>query len=291
MAHPENDKIWKHIVAGAGAGWMTAFVTCPLDVVKTRLQATHSIPTGSVTLSTLTSIWHHEGLRGMYRGLGPTLVGYLPAFTIYFPTYHFCKLRLSRWRGTEITTDSTAHMFSAMGAGAAGNLMTNPLWVVRTRLMTQHVLKDGRIYRGAVDAFRTILKDEGIRGFYKGASVSVVGVAHVAIQFPLYEWLKRIQVADPNHLTVTNILYASTIAKIVASTVTYPHEIIRTRLQVQRDGNTRYKGVIDAIRKVYRFEGIRGFYRGLTTNIIRVIPASGVTFVTYEYIVKHLFVK
>jgi solute carrier family 25 folate transporter 32 len=156
--------------------------------------------------------------------------------------------------------------------------------------MTQHVLGD-RIYGGAIDAFSSIWKEEGIRGFYKGATVSVVGVAHVAIQFPLYEWLKRIQASDPANLSPLNILLASTVAKVVASTVTYPHEVVRTRLQIQRDKHSRFTGVFDVIRKTFRKEGIPGFYRGLYTNIVRVIPASGVTFVTYELIVKNLNVK
>ncbi|PJF19347.1 Mitochondrial nad transporter [Paramicrosporidium saccamoebae] len=289
-----DDKIWKHVVAGAAAGWMIAFVTCPLDVVKTRLQA-KSVQSAQQAQSAgfvkqLGTIWKQEGLRGMYRGLGPTLVGYLPAFSIYFPTYHFCKVRLSAWRGTPAGEDAVVHMISAMTAGAAGNLSTNPLWVVRTRLMTQHVLGD-RIYSGALDAFSSIWKEEGLRGFYKGATVSVVGVSHVAIQFPLYEWLKRIQVSDPADLSPLNILLASTVAKVLASTVTYPHEVIRTRLQIQRSQHSRFMGVFNVIRKTFKREGIRGFYRGLYANIVRVIPASGVTFVTYELIVKHLNVK
>jgi solute carrier family 25 folate transporter 32 len=293
--HRDGDRIWPHVIAGAGAGWMTAFVTCPLDVVKTRLQTNWLNPqkhnrASSITYSMLSSIWRVEGLRGMYRGLGPTLVGYLPSFSIYFPAYHFCKVRVARWRRRKAESDAVAHVSAAMLAGAAGNLVTNPLWVVRTRLMTQHVLYDQqRIYSGTIDAFRSIMRNEGIGGFYKGAIASVIGVLHVAVQFPLYEWLKQSQITSSNPaLSPWNILIASTISKVVASTATYPHEIIRTRLQVQREGVLQYSGVIDAARKIWHEEGLPGFYRGLRTNIIRVIPASGVTFLTYELIVRYL---
>lgn len=282
---------WTHVVAGAGAGWATAFVTCPLDVVKTRLQSSSRWHGGAdSTLVTLAQIWQREGVRGMYRGLGPTLFGYLPSFSIYFPVYHACKILAATSLQTSPATDPRVHILSAVLAGTAVSLSTNPLWVVRTRLMTQHVLHD-RLYAGSYDAFRSIYREEGLAGFYKGASASIVGVVHVAIQFPLYEWLKRaLQPRDsdrPAHApSPLSILAASAASKVTASTITYPHEVVRTRLQIER-GNGR-RGLLQAVRQIWREDGAAGFYRGLQTNIIRVIPASAVTFVTYEMILAHL---
>lgn len=279
----------KHVTAGAGAGWMTALTTCPLDVVKVRRQTLLSTvdesPRG--TIATLGQLWRTEGLPGWYRGLGPTMVGLLPAFTIYFPTYHLAKLRLAAWRQTNPNRDPLVHIGAAMVAGAASNLTTNPLWVVRTRLMTQHVLHD-KLYHSSWDALRQIWKNEGLAGFYKGATASLMGVFHVAVQFPLYEWLKRRHSDSDGHPSTLNIIFSSTVSKVVASSATYPHEIIRTRLQVQRHDQMRYRNIGDAFCKIWQEEGLGGFYRGLSTNILRVIPASCVTFVTYESIVKYL---
>lgn len=97
-----ND-ISKHFIAGACAGSTTSLITCPLDVIKTRMQTlipdndntTNSLKKKKLpyrgTLSSLQRIWKGEGIRGLYRGIGPTLLGYLPSNAIYFPTYHFCK--------------------------------------------------------------------------------------------------------------------------------------------------------------------------------------------------------
>jgi len=88
------------MTAGAGAGLVASIVTCPLDVVKTRLQAQHSAVDAKdyegVRL-TVARIWRQSGFRGFYRGLGPTLGGYLPTWGIYFTVYDLVKDKLGVW--------------------------------------------------------------------------------------------------------------------------------------------------------------------------------------------------
>jgi solute carrier family 25 folate transporter 32 len=85
------------MVAGAGAGLVSSIVTCPLDVVKTRLQAQHlardAVGYEGVN-GTIKRIYKTAGLKGFYRGLGPTLAGYLPTWGIYFTVYDMVKDRL-----------------------------------------------------------------------------------------------------------------------------------------------------------------------------------------------------
>jgi solute carrier family 25 folate transporter 32 len=108
----------------------------------------------------------------------------------------------------------TLHLTAAMVAGATGSCVTNPLWVVKTRFMVSafrplsllhYVLRIGSTiqsssaktqppeevrYRHTLDAFLRIYRGEGIYAFYRGLIPSLVGVSHVAVQFPLYEELK-----------------------------------------------------------------------------------------------------
>ncbi len=92
-------KRFHSMTAGAGAGLVSSFVTCPLDVVKTRLQAQHTSRDAKhyegVRL-TIARIWKQAGFRGFYRGLGPTVAGYLPTWGIYFTVYDLVKDRLGR---------------------------------------------------------------------------------------------------------------------------------------------------------------------------------------------------
>ena len=88
------------MTAGAGAGLVASIITCPLDVVKTRLQAQHVSKSAGYEGFALTvkRIWGQSGLRGFYRGLGPTVGGYLPTWGIYFTVYDLVKDKLGHWR-------------------------------------------------------------------------------------------------------------------------------------------------------------------------------------------------
>jgi solute carrier family 25 (mitochondrial folate transporter), member 32 len=89
---------------GAVAGVASGIVTCPLDVIKTRLQAQGSFrqtdiirrpPTSGQLyqglIGTARVIWKEDGVRGMYRGLGPMLLGYLPTWAVYMGVYEKSK--------------------------------------------------------------------------------------------------------------------------------------------------------------------------------------------------------
>ena len=86
------------MLAGAGAGLVSSIVTCPLDVVKTRLQAQVSRKGAADyegVKETINRIWRSAGIRGLYRGLGPTVLGYLPTWGIYFSVYDQIKNSLT----------------------------------------------------------------------------------------------------------------------------------------------------------------------------------------------------
>ncbi|KAF9162379.1 hypothetical protein DFQ26_003591 [Actinomortierella ambigua] len=286
----ESDQL-KHTIAGAGAGLVTSIVTCPLDVVKTRLQ-NQGVATGAQksykgTAGTLTRIWSEEGIRGLYRGLGPTIFGYLPTWAIYFTAYDYFKDLVATQTGHP-ESNLFVYIVAAMSAGATSTTITNPLWVIKTRFMTQNDHTPYR-YKNTLDAFVTIYRVEGVRGFYKGLGSSLMGITHVALQFPLYEklriWLKP---KDSDHVSSGAILAASSTSKMAASIATYPHEVIRTRLQNQSTHPPKYKGIIHACQLIYREEGIRAFYKGMPTNLLRTVPASAMTILTYELIVERL---
>jgi len=181
---------------------------------------------------------------------------------------------------------------------------------------------------------------EGLGAFYSGLGPALLGLTHVAVQFPLYERFKKVFVrkeashfasgknpGESGEVDFLGILAASVLSKICASSATYPHEVLRTRLQTQfrpngktasgggggggsvvigapgsgggfvsGDGVTgravmegataaaapRYAGIVRTAQTVYREEGWRAFYAGMGTNMIRAVPASAMTLLTYE---------
>ncbi|XP_039143662.1 nicotinamide adenine dinucleotide transporter 1, chloroplastic-like [Dioscorea cayenensis subsp. rotundata] len=290
-------------IAGASAGAIAATFVCPLDVIKTRfqvhgLQRTHlSESHGSIIISSLERIVKAEGFRGLYRGLSPTILALLPTWAVYFTVYEKLKGLLHSHGAVDERNQLSlgANVIAASCAGAATATATNPLWVVKTRLQTQGMRPDVVPYTSTYSALGRILREEGIRGLYSGLLPSLAGVCHVAIQFPAYERIKSYLAKRENttvdKLSLKNLAIASASSKVLASTMTYPHEVVRSRLQEQghaRNSANHYTGVADCIKKVFRKEGFPGFYRGCATNLLRTTPAAVITFTSYEMIQRFL---
>lgn len=146
---------------------------------------------------------------------------------------------------------------------------------------------------------KDIAQKEGWRGFYRGLGISCVGVTHGAVQFAVYEPLKRVwqshisriaslatgknvEALPQEKLGTSATLAISGMSKIIAGTATYPYQVVRSRLQTY-DSEERFgRGIRGVVGKVWREEGPRGFYRGLGPNVVRVLPATWVTFLVYE---------
>ena len=156
-------------------------------------------------------------------------------------------------------------------------------------------------YRNALDCVVRIMREEGPMTFYSGLFPSLIGVSHVVVQFPVLEYLKHVLTPpdwpqphhDPAHphanplpLPMHRLTVAIIISKAVASGATYPHEVLRTRLQNQHGGvlnpHAKYKGLRHAFVTVSREEGIRGLYSGFGVNLVRTVPSSLVTILGFE---------
>jgi solute carrier family 25 folate transporter 32 len=78
------------------------------------------------------------------------------------------------------------------------------------------------------------------------------------------------------------------LSKIFASAATYPYQVVKSRLQERpAAGNIpKYSGVMDVVSKLLKYEGVRGFYKGLLPNLLRVTPSASITFAVYEYLLS-----
>ncbi|KFK28311.1 hypothetical protein AALP_AA8G499900 [Arabis alpina] len=171
---------WENATAGAVSGFATVAAMHPLDVVRTRFQVNDgrgsSPPTYKNTAHAVFTISRLEGLRGLYAGFFPAVIGSTVSWGLYFFFYGRAKERYSRGRDDEKLSPGL-HLASAAEAGGLVCLCTNPIWVVKTRLQLQTPLQQTR-YSGLLDAFRTIIKEEGPRGLYKGIVPGLVLVSN-----------------------------------------------------------------------------------------------------------------
>ncbi|CAG8703640.1 4943_t:CDS:2, partial [Cetraspora pellucida] len=276
-------------VAGFTAGAVSTIILHPLDLVKTRFQADDSIKSlkerhFGATFNTLRTIARKEGLIGLYRGVSPNLAGSTASWGLYFYWYDLIKQWMAN--GDKLTKLSAAqHLLASAEAGAITVFMTNPFWVVKTRMCVTN-RKDPDAYKGLIDGLYQIAKYEGIRGLYKGLIPGLLGVSNGAVHFMFYEEMKkwRLKIApekDRERLDNIEYILVAGSSKTIAIVATYPYQLIRTRLNNQKFV-FKYNGVIDTIKKVYSAEGFLGFYKGLAPNILRVLPSTCTTFLVYE---------
>jgi len=295
---------YEHLVAGVGGGLVSTLLLHPLDLLKIRLavhdgQAGNTRPSYSNLRVAVRQIVGEAGLRGLYAGVTPNLVGAGSAWGLYFFFYNAFKSWLGGPHGSEKgQLGASSHLMAASGSGVATLALTNPIWVVKTRLILQQSsdLASPHYYRGLTHALSSIWRSEGLRGLYSGFTPGLLGVSHGAIQFCAYEELKRLssrwqglQACD-RKLSSLEYLSCAAASKLVAASLTYPYQVVRARLQ-DLGSSGKYSSARHCVTRVWRGEGLRGFYKGLSPNLLRVVPATMITFLVYEnlswYLLSH----
>lgn len=276
-----------HLIAGGAAGTIGAIATCPLEVIKTRLQSSERNHSKNLCVH-LKTIIRNEGWGALFKGLGPNLIGNAPSRAIYFSTYSQIKSSLN-YSIPKYTEHPLIHVTSAAGAGFVSCTATNPIWLIKTRLQLS------KQSMSISQCVKSTYRASGIAGFYKGLTASYVGISETVMHFVIYEYLKaqikkrRLSKTDCDNKFDQYIFFqymmASAISKSCACVIAYPHEVARTRL---REEGTRYKSFVQTIYSVLAEEGVVGLYRGLSIHLLRAIPYTAITMSTYELVVSLL---
>lgn len=289
------------VVLGLLAGFANTLVTHPLDLVKVRLQLTNSASTKPFELLRLVikdiqkdaatayskqagpkqSSYAYHLVQQCYRGVGPNLVGNVAAWGLYFTLYADFKRRMS--------TDGSTNYFAASAlAGISTSVLTNPIWLLKTRILSTSNQQE-HSYRSLSSGVKEILQKEGIRTFWKGTVPSLFQVFQASLQFTLYDhtknWLEKRNTT--NELLSVQFIYASVFSKTVSMSLLYPSQVVRSRLQSYNLDHEQ-RTLASVTRVIWTNEGLRGFYRGLGANVLRVMPSTCITFLTYETTKKYL---
>jgi solute carrier family 25 phosphate transporter 23/24/25/41 len=181
----------KRFLAGATAGVIAQITIYPLECVKTRLAlAQPGIYKG--IFNCLNTTLKREGIKSLYRGLGPSLMGVIPYAGIDLAVYETLKsLYISHTESTSNQTSILPLFMCGLASSTCGQVVSYPLSLIRTRLQAQGMEGHPILYSSSVDAFKKIVSREGVFGLYKGILPNFLKVAPaVSISYVVYEKTK-----------------------------------------------------------------------------------------------------
>ncbi|GAV56792.1 Mito_carr domain-containing protein [Cephalotus follicularis] len=314
-------------LAGAGGGIIAQLITYPLQTVNTRQQTERDLKKEKRKLGTIqqmSQVVNNEGWERLYGGLTPSLVGTAASQGVYYYFYQIFRNkaeataleRMNRGIG-DGSVGLLSSLVAAALAGCVNVLLTNPIWVVVTRMQTHkkmskkpavdHALStatDETIHTaialpsyGTSYAIQEVYDEAGVWGFWKGVFPTLIMVSNPSIQFMLYETMlkklkerRALSKKDNHGVTALEIFLLGALAKLGATLVTYPLNVVKSRLQAKQvttgDKRHHYKGTLDAIMKMIHFEGFSGFYKGMSTKIVQSVLAAAVLFMIKEELVR-----
>ncbi|KAM7539966.1 hypothetical protein Aperf_G00000020875 [Anoplocephala perfoliata] len=195
--------------------------------------------------------------------------------------------------GDQRPIPSNGKAFCAGGFGGMCTVITgHPFDTIKVRLQTMPFSEPGRIpmYRSAIDCVYKTVANEGIRGLYKGMLTPLLGsVPLFALCFLGYNIGKAVFARDINCISKPEVFCAGMLSGVFTTILMSPGERIKCLLQVQtNDVNPKYHGPVDVVKQLYREGGIRNIYKGSVITLLRDVPASGMYFLSYEWI-KEIF--
>ncbi|KAK0741777.1 mitochondrial carrier domain-containing protein [Apiosordaria backusii] len=311
-----------YFLAGAVSGGVSRTATAPLDRLKvyllvntknvdnpvlTAAKSGHPLSAmrnaGGPIVDAMVTLWKTGGFRTFFAGNGLNVVKIMPESAIRFGSYEASKRFLAAYEGHgDPTQISTVSKFVAGGIGGmTAQFCVYPVDTLKFRLQCETV--QGGLQGNALlfKTAKTMWADGGFRAAYRGLGLGLIGMfPYSAIDIGTFEFLKKkytktmakyygIHEEDAKLGNVaTAVLGASSGA--LGATMVYPLNVLRTRLQTQGTAMhpPTYTGIVDVATRTVKNEGVRGLYKGLTPNILKVAPALSITWVCYENMKKLL---
>ncbi|KAL2222002.1 putative succinate:fumarate antiporter [Thermoascus aurantiacus ATCC 26904] len=292
-----------NLIAGGGAGMMEALVCHPLDTIKVRMQLSKRAKAPGVKprgfIATGVEIVKRETALGLYKGLGAVLGGIIPKMAIRFTSYEWYKQLLADKQTGTVSGKAT--FFAGLAAGVTeAVLVVNPMEVVKIRLQAQHHSLadplDAPKYRSAPHALFTVVREEGIGALYRGVSLTALRQGtNQAANFTAYSYLKSfLQKIQPEYADKQLPSYQTTVIGLISGAMgpfsNAPIDTIKTRLQrtAAEPGQSALSRIVNIARDMFKQEGARAFYKGITPRVMRVAPGQAVTFTVYEFLREKL---
>ena len=222
----------------------------------------------------------------------------MPESAVKFGSYEASKRAIAKIEGhNDPKHIKSVSQFIAGGvAGMISQAVVYPLDTLKFRMQCETVAGGEHGNKLLWHTAQKMWARNGIVAFYRGLPMGLVGMfPYAAIDLGTFEWLKKAIVkrnmtkkgikheedALPNNFSLA--LMGGFSGAVGASSV-YPVNLLRTRLQSQGTAShpRTYTGIVDVTRQTIKGEGVRGLFKGLTPNLLKVVPAVSITYVMYE---------
>ncbi|CAK9783919.1 mitochondrial carrier [Cutaneotrichosporon oleaginosum] len=295
-----------HAVAGAVGGAISMTLTYPLVNLSTRAAVATKHEDVSLKDAIVQTV-KKEGLSGLYSGLESSLFGIALTNGIYYLFYEETRSQLIKRRTVQTGEglSTSEGIIAGMIAGSITTTLTNPVWTVQAYQSTKVTTNaEGKVEKPTMgSAANDIIKQSGIKGLWRGLGPALILVINPVIQYTTFERMVSlllnyrakkagaIAVATRSALSDRDLFVLGALSKLIATGVTYPYLVVKSRLQV---ASHKYKSSVTAVLEILKTEGLRGIYAGLGPKLLQSALTAAFMFVAqrrlYE-VVKNLIVQ
>ncbi|KAL2135793.1 hypothetical protein VTI74DRAFT_6859 [Chaetomium olivicolor] len=309
---PQNDNV-AHALAGAGGGVLSMALTYPLITLSTRAQV-ESKRAETAFLKAVHHIVAREGISGLYSGMSSALFGISVTNFVYYYWYEwtraFFEAAAAKAGRASKKLTTVESMIAGAIAGSATVILTNPIWVVNTRMTARKnttAADGGETEAGSeetlpgggaatkppkkpstIGTLLSLLRTEGPQALFAGVVPALVLVINPILQYTLFEQMKN-AVEKRRRVTPTVAFFLGAIGKLFATSITYPYITVKSQMHVAKAGDKK-EGVTEAIRRVVKEEGYAGLYKGIGPKVTQSVLTAAFLFafkdVLYEYSVR-----
>jgi len=293
---PSGVHLSSSLFAGSAAGCFSKTCVAPLSrlVVLRQVQSMPGELTSPV-FQLCKDIYRKEGITAFWRGNCPTLLHRSCTSGLTFFVIAACNRFWKKPSEPRKGLDAFQWNLAISSTGALFSIsLAHPLDVVKTRLLTERG-NEQRYYRNTWNALRLIRRDEGVRGLYRGIGLSVTSaVPTIALNFTFFDTLRPLfESYYKKKANKLEVALCGGVSAACASSTLFPLDLLKKQMQLNggrgRGGSEEvYLTWQDAVRRVYRQDGLRGFYRGLSLEIFKVVPGGAILFVANEYFLSWL---
>ncbi|KAL6855193.1 hypothetical protein ACO1O0_006331 [Amphichorda felina] len=291
---PQNDNV-AHALAGAGGGLLSMALTYPLITLSTRAQV-ESKKAESKFSDAVQKIIAREGVSGLYSGINSALFGISVTNFVYYYWYEWTRTffenaanKAGRASKKLTTVES---MIAGAIAGSATVIITNPIWVINTRVTTRKQSHEGDVESGTkpskapstIGTLMSLLQNEGPQALFAGVIPALVLVINPILQYTLFEQMKN-AVEKRRKVTPTIAFLLGALGKLFATSVTYPYITVKSQMHVASHADKK-EGMTEALRRVVRQEGYAGIAPKVTQSVLTAAFLFAFKDVLYAQTVK-----